>query len=134
MIGIGHPNISALHHLPKERWVRLFHSHPGETLAIPIEGGGSRGVLPNMFNVFVSQKRMSILHGIFQKSNKRHLYSASSCTIWRTKHGVVGHIAPCSPRRIKSPILGNGHITPNFSGSNITPAFLGMTTWAKPFY
>ena len=29
--------------------------------------GGGRGVLPYMFNVFVSQKRMSVLHGIFGK-------------------------------------------------------------------
>ena len=40
-----------------------------------------------MSNVFVSQKRMSVLHRIFGESNKQHLYSASSCMIWRSKHG-----------------------------------------------
>ena len=44
-------------------------------------------VLRYMFNLFVSQKRMTVSHGIFRKSNKRHLYSASSCTIWRSKDG-----------------------------------------------
>ena len=80
-------NISTLHHFPRERLVRHVHSCPGKIPAIPIEGGGGRGVLPYMFNVFVSQKTMYILHGIFGKSNEQHLYSASSCTIWRSKYG-----------------------------------------------
>ena len=48
--------------------------------------------------------------------------------------GRVGHIALHSPHRIGSPNLGNGFITPTFSGSHMTPAFVSMTTWAKAFH
>ena len=38
-----------------------------------------------------------------------------------------------TPNHIKIPNVGNDSITRTFWGSYINPAFLSMTTWAKPF-
>ena len=84
----------------------------GETLAIPIQGGRGQRVLPEMFNVFVSQKRMSFLHGIFRKSNKRHLYSTLYCTSAQNMDGLMElgrkKSALFDHRRSKSPRVGKG--------------------------
>ena len=52
-------------------------------------------------------------------SNQRHLYRASSCE--------------CGAQRMDGLMKGKQRGTPTSSGSNIAPAFLLITTWAKLF-
>ena len=90
--------------------------------------GGGRGVLPYMFNVFVSQKRMSVLQGIFGKRCELGGYM----TLPFGGSGP-GCIAPClavsGTQSMERLMKGDQKEPPTSSSSNVTPAFLRITTW-----
>ena len=111
-----HPNTPTLHHLPTERWVRRFHSRPGDLPAIPLEreAAGESSLFVQCIGVTK------------EDAHPAHVLRKAMSTCWLHDLALGRGVGVLLYRVLCCGIWHSKHVSPS---SNVTRAFLHIGTW-----